>query len=236
MKNSDTSLNHQNIDLIIFDCDGVLVDSEILSRRVLLGMLETHGVIVSEDYFHTHFLGFSFEHVAAKVFSDFSVKLTSEFRQNYREKLIQVFASELKPTSNIKELLVQLKVKCCVATSGSPQKVSHSLNYTKLEQFFDGRVYTASEVKRGKPAPDLFLHAAKQMGVVPEKCLVIEDSQTGINAARAAKMAVLRYAGASHMRNRNTAIQRSDDVSTIAHWDQLFAKIPSLNCAINIER
>ena len=221
------------IDLIIFDCDGVLVDSEILSKRVLLAMLKDLGANVSDDYYYAHFLGYNFEHVTAKVLADFSVSLTSEFRHNYRQILTDVFSSELKTTTDIKWLLSQLNVKSCVATSGSPEKVTHSLNYTELAPYFNKNVFTSSEVKNGKPAPDLFLHAAKVMGVAPKNCLVIEDSQAGIQGALAASMHVIRFAGASHMKNRNIA-QMQDDVSTIVHWKELFEIIPSLNSSLKL--
>lgn len=227
---------HNSINLVIFDCDGVLVDSEILSQRVLLSLLNEIGVVVSEEYFLTHFLGFNFEHVTAKVFADFSVILTSEFRQNYREALIETFASELRQTSHLEWALSQLNVKSCVATSGSPEKVKHSLYYTKLDKYFDGKVFTSSEVKNGKPAPDLFLHAAKKMDVAPQNCLVIEDSKAGISAAIAANMQVIRYVGASHLKSKYIATQILDGVSTIDHWKQLFEQIPSLSSSVKIER
>jgi len=236
MTKANTLSRHSAINLIIFDCDGVLVDSEILSQRVLLSMLKKLNVVVSEDYFLTNFLGFNFEHVTAKVLTDFSVTLTSDFRQRYRAELIKVFAAELQQTNQLEWLLAQLKVSSCVATSGSPEKVKHSLHYTKLEQYFDGRVFTSSEVKKGKPAPDLFLHAAEKMGVAPKNCLVIEDSNAGILAAKAANMQVIRYAGASHLKNKNISTQILDDISTIRHWNQLFEHAPSLNSSFKIER
>ncbi|UUO25353.1 HAD family hydrolase [Colwellia sp. M166] len=227
---------HNAINLVIFDCDGVLVDSEILSQRVLLSMLEEIGVVVSEEYFLSNFLGFNFEHVTAKVFADFAITLTSEFRQRYRGELITVFAAELQKTQQLDWLLSELNVTSCVATSGSPEKVKHSLHYTKLEQYFNGRVFTSSEVKHGKPAPDLFLHAAKKMGVAPQNCLVLEDSNAGIRAGLAANMHVIRYVGASHLKNRDIATQILDDVSTIEHWKQLFEQVPSLSSSVKIER
>jgi HAD superfamily hydrolase (TIGR01509 family) len=227
---------HNTINLVIFDCDGVLVDSEILSQRVLLNMLEKVGVVVSEDYFLTHFLGFNFEHVTAKVFADFSVTLTSEFRQSYRAALINVFETELQQTHQLESVLSQLNVGSCVATSGSPEKVKHSLHYTNLEQYFDDRVFTSSEVKNGKPAPDLFLHAAEKMGVSAQNCLVIEDSNAGVAAALAANMHVIRYTGASHLKNKNITIQMNERVSTIDHWQQLFKTVPSLSSSLKIER
>lgn len=224
------------ITLVIFDCDGVLIDSEILSKRVLLKMLHELGAKVSDDYFYTHFLGYNFEHVTAKVFADFSVVLTDEFRQSFRQALAKTFSDELTPTTDLTWLLSQLSVNSCVATSGSPEKVKHSLGCTKLAPYFHGKVFTSAEVKNGKPAPDLFLHAAAKMGVDPKNCLVIEDSQAGIQGALAANMQVIRYAGASHMKNRSTTTQGLDDVSTIEHWKQLFDKVPSLNSSFKIER
>jgi HAD superfamily hydrolase (TIGR01509 family) len=225
---TESLLTDNNIDLIIFDCDGVLIDSEILSKRVLLNMLAKLGARVSDDYYYSHFLGYNFEHVTAKVLADFNVTLTSEFRQNYRQALIQVYASELEPTTDLRWLLSQLKVNTCVATSSSPEKVKHSLHYTELANYFSGRVFTSSEVKHGKPAPDLFLHAAAKMQVAPKNCLVIEDSQAGIQAAQAANMRVIRYVGASHMNNRNIVSQFQDGVITIEHWQQLIELTPSI--------
>ena len=120
MTQSNSLPNQHNIDLIIFDCDGVLVNSEILSQRVLLNKLKELGVNASEDYFYTHFLGYNFEHVTAKVLADFSVTLTREFREDFREALINVFASELETTPDLHKFLSQLDVASCVATSGSP--------------------------------------------------------------------------------------------------------------------
>lgn len=226
-----------NIELIIFDCDGVLVDSEILSQRVLLNMLKKLGVDVSADYFYQHFLGYSFEHVTKKILDDFSVKLTNEFRYEYRDALKSVFSSELEPTNNLMWLLSHLDVETCIATSGSPEKVKNSLCSTKLASYFLDRVFTSSEVENGKPAPDLFLHAAKKMGISHKNCLVIEDSYTGVKAALAANMNVVHYTGASHMTSRNTDnFQLLGSIETIQRWDQLFIKYPALSSSLKIER
>ncbi len=225
------------IELIIFDCDGVLVDSEILSQRVLLDMLKELGANVSADYFFEHFLGYNFEHVTNKVFEDFSVTLTNEFRFSYRDKLKQVFIEELESTKDLMWFLSQLNVKSCVATSGSPEKVKTSLTTTKLNDFFIDKVFTSSEVKHGKPAPDLFLHAADKMGISYKNCLVIEDSPTGIKAALAASMNVLHYVGASHMKNRATEINKSvGAINKLKHWREFFLHYPSLNSSFPIER
>ncbi|MBO1255665.1 HAD family hydrolase [Alteromonas sp. 5E99-2] len=229
--------SQQQIELIIFDCDGVLVDSEVLSQRVLTDMLEPYGISLSSSYFYTHFLGYSFEHVAAKIKQDFSVSLPSEFRYTFRNKLKEVFHSELVPTTGVIDMLSQLQIKSCVATSGSPEKVTNSLLTTRLSAYFLGKVFTSSEVKKGKPAPDLFLHSAHNMGVAAENCLVIEDSRTGVEAAIAANMNVVRYVGASHLKDRD--VNDTDylgDICKISHWRQLFIKYPSLNSSFNMEK
>lgn len=228
MHHSDSLSTCKDIELIIFDCDGVLVDSEILSERLLLKMLKEVGADVSSDYFYNHFLGYNFEHVTARVLEDFAVVLTSSFREAYRKNLLQSFNAELETTCDISTLLKQLTVKTCVATSGSPDKVKNSLKCTKLNHYFEGHVFTSSEVANGKPAPDLFLFAAKQMGVNPENCLVIEDSPTGIKAALAAKMQVVRYIGASHLKDKNITTDSRSEVSTINHWSQFINKYSSL--------
>lgn len=231
------SHSEQQIELIIFDCDGVLVDSEVLSQRVLTGMLESLGVHISNDYFYTHFLGYNFEHVTARILQDFSVRLPSEFRYTFRDNLKRVFDSELSTTHDLIYILSQLTVKFCVATSGSPEKVKNSLFATGLSDYFTDSIFTSSEVENGKPAPDLFLYSAQRMGVSKENCLVIEDSRTGVEAAIAANMNVVRYVGASHMKNRN--INDTDylgDIYTIEHWKQLFLKYPFLNSSFIMEK
>ncbi|MDU0354639.1 HAD-IA family hydrolase [Paraglaciecola aquimarina] len=138
----------------------------------------------------------------------------------------------MQTTVGLEDILSQLNVKSCVATSGSPQKVKHSLGVTGLDHFFKAEVFTSSEVKNGKPAPDLFLHAARQMGVKPENCLVIEDSTAGIKGAQAANMPVIRYAGASHLIHHVSPSgeqpHHNVDVPTISHWRQLFELIPAI--------
>lgn len=239
----------QSIELIIFDCDGVLVDSEVISQRVLLDMIEILGVNVSPDYFQINFLGHSFEHVKEKIRNDFSVELPTEFAQNYQQVLMQAFAEKLTPTAQLDWMLPQLGLPYCVATSSSPQRVTKALNITKLQHYFDECVFTASEVEKGKPAPDLFLHAARKMGTEPKNCLVIEDSQAGIQAAQAANMHIIHYIGASHldanqvnnnrkpMENSLDSIEKtSDKVNTIAHWQQLFELAPWLSSSSKTKR
>ena len=230
---SNVSFTTTPIELVIFDCDGVLVDSEVLSERQLLLMLSELGVNVSEEYFNAHFLGHSFEHVTTKILTDFSVELPSDFRQNYQQVLMRVFSAELKATPHIEHVLSQLSVPYCLASSSSPERVARALEITELIHFFSGRMFTSSQVNNGKPAPDLFLYAAEKMNVSPKNCLVVEDSQAGIQAAIAANMQLVQYLGASHLNNRSVVNPNTPvDVVTIHNWQQLFELAPSLNSSL----
>lgn len=187
------------IDLIIFDCDGVLIDSEIISARMLIAELEGMGVRIDLAYVTQHFLGRSYPTVMKIINQDFGVNLPPEFETAYRNRLLAAFEEGLQPIPHIHGLLAALRMPWCVATSSSPKRAAQSLTITGLREVVGARLYTASEVANGKPAPDLFLHAAARMGAEPANCLVIEDSLNGIKAARAAGMPVWRFVGASHL-------------------------------------
>jgi HAD superfamily hydrolase (TIGR01509 family) len=232
-----TALLQHPIKLIIFDCDGVLIDSEVLSKRVLLHMLFELGVSVSDTYFESHFLGHSFEHVTAKIFADHGLTLASSFAQDYQTELMQAFTLQLKPTVELEWMLPLLNVPYCVATSSSVQRVNRALSITNLRHYFGAHVFTACEVENGKPAPDLFIHAALKMGIHPKNCLVIEDSQAGIQGAQAANMQVIRYAGASHMQKyTNASAPGPDSVITINHWQKLYELAPLLRSSSDTKR
>lgn len=185
-------------DLVIFDCDGVLVDSEPISASVLIAELGALGLTITSDYVRDHFLGRSFPTVARNIRESFAIALPEDFEMRYRSSLLARFATELKPTEGVEMLLSRLRPARCVATSSSRPRVTRSLEIAGLAPFFGDDVFTASQVERGKPAPDLFLFAAERMGVTPERTLVIEDSRPGVEAALAAGMAVMVYAGGGH--------------------------------------
>lgn len=187
------------VDLVIFDCDGVLVDSEMLSASVLMGMMAEAGFPITAEIFRTDFLGRSFAAAAARAAVRFGRPLPNDFQANYRRRLFARIEQDLKPMPGVAELLPQLRCSYCLATSSSPERLRLSLAVTGLAEFFAGRCFTASEVERGKPAPDLFLHAARQMGVTADRSIVIEDSEMGLRAALAAGMTAWQFAGGSHM-------------------------------------
>lgn len=202
------------IDLIIFDCDGVLIDSEILSADVLIDLLAEQSHYLTRDNVREKFLGRSFPTVAKSLRDDLGVSLPDGFEMTYRNRLLARFEKELVPTTGVAEVLSQLDVPFCLATSSSPPRLEQSLKLTHLTAFFGHRCFTASMVANGKPAPDLFLHAAVTMKVPPARCLVVEDSLPGVQAALAAGMAVAVYRGGQHMQG-----QTLDTAVPVMHFD-----------------
>ncbi|PZF77982.1 hydrolase [Aestuariivirga litoralis] len=186
-------------DLIIFDCDGVLVDSEMLSAGVLMAMMTEEGFPLTEEAFRSDFLGRSFAAAALRAKERFGRALPEDFEGRYRDRLFARLEAELVAMPGVAEVLAALRVPFCLATSSSPRRLALSLRASGLTAFFEGRCFTASEVARGKPAPDLFLHAAARMGAEPARCLVIEDSELGVRAGLAAGMEVWHFAGGCHV-------------------------------------
>lgn len=184
--------------LVIFDCDGVLIDSEIISTSVLVETLTRHGITIEMRHVLEHFIGHPFPVVAGKIAAIAGAPLPASFEPEYSSSLAQRFEAELRPMPGILDLLRQLAVPYCAATSSSPDRARQSLRAAGLLPLFGDRVYTVSMVLRPKPAPDLFLHAAASMGVEPQDCLVVEDSDLGIAAAKAAGMPAWQFIGGSH--------------------------------------
>lgn len=212
------------LSLVIFDCDGVLIDSEIISARVLVDEAARDGVALTFEHVRDHFLGRSFPTVAATIREQFDTALPDDFERRYRESLLARFETELTLTPGILDLIDRLAVPYCVATSSSPPRLERSLQVVGLDRLFPQR-FTASQVRHGKPAPDLFLHVAATMGAAPGSCLVIEDSLPGVTAALAAGMQVGLYVGASHMQGE-TGPMAGLDVVTFSDWAQFPALWP----------
>ncbi len=217
-------------ELVIFDCDGVLIDSEVISARMLVAELAGYGVKIDLDYVARHFLGRSYPVVLAQIRGEFGVGLPEGFEADYRARLIRAFASDLRIIPGVREVIARLRVPYCLATSSSPERLAESLRIVGLTDTFAGLTTTSVEVKRGKPAPDLFLKAAEKHGVAPENCLVIEDSYPGIRAALAAGMEVWRFTGGSHMTGLNLP---SDPVAMphreFASFAEFFHPVPHLS-------
>ena len=184
--------------LIIFDCDGVLVDSELIANRVMAGVLAGMGIRITEDDCRTRFTGISMASVRALVEEELGGPLPDNFeRLVFRADRI-AFETDLVSVPGIDAALAAMPVRVCVASSGTPEKIANSLRVTHLAKYFENNIFSAAMVANGKPAPDLFLFAAKKMGVRPEHCVIIEDSISGVRAGVSAAMRVFGFNGASH--------------------------------------
>jgi HAD superfamily hydrolase (TIGR01509 family) len=183
------------IDLLVLDCDGVLVDSEPIAVRVDMAVLARIGWSMPADEVIERFTGRTEAVLLDAVAAHLGGSLPEGFEAERRRRFRAAFDAELRPVEGIVEALDRLTVATCVASSGSQEKIEHSLRLCGLHERFRGRIFSADEVAHGKPAPDLFLHAAAHLGIEPSACVVVEDSAAGVAAARAAGMRVLGYAG-----------------------------------------
>ncbi|WP_275784287.1 HAD family hydrolase [Pararhizobium gei] len=188
--------------LVIFDCDGVLVDSEPLSIDVLIRVLRGAGVDMDAEEATERFLGKSLKTMSDILHDDYGLAVNGEFLEQMRVDLYQRFRQELQPVAGIATALDQLDIPRCVASSSQMERIRLSLTITGLIGRLEPHLFSSTMVEHGKPAPDLFLHAAAEMATPPENCIVIEDSPAGIKAAKAAGMRVFAFAGASHARSK----------------------------------
>ncbi|MES2601750.1 MAG: HAD family hydrolase [Pseudomonadota bacterium] len=187
-------------DLIIFDCDGVLVDSEALACVVHADVLTQHGYTISAEQVHDRFLGRSAREARFEVESELGRALPDAYTAQLKATIDRVFGEQLKPVPHIADTLGRLSQRICVASSGTPTRIRSSLGTAGLLDRFTPHLFSAMQVERGKPAPDLFLFAAAQMNTPPARCVVVEDSVPGVTAARAADMSVIGFTGGSHCR------------------------------------
>lgn len=189
-------VNDSNRKLIIFDSDGVLVDSEPISNAVMHRMVNEVGWALSLEESRVRFTGRSQPSCIKDIEEFLGLKLTEEFSKNFDQETYRAFKIQLKAVNGIEQVLSSLNSinsEFCCASSGSHEKLRTTLGITGLYPIFKDKIFSAEEVNRGKPFPDLFLYAAKKMGFLPEQCIVIEDSIPGVKAALEAKMKVLGY-------------------------------------------
>jgi HAD superfamily hydrolase (TIGR01509 family) len=184
-----------DVDLVIFDCDGVLVDSEVLAIEVDRRILAEFGWHLSTEEVVERFMGTSASAFTAGLEEHLGRTLAPDWDAQYLPWFTEAFESSLRAVDGIEEALDAITAQTCVASSGSHDRMRTTLGLTGLYDRFEGRIFSASEVEHGKPAPDLFLHAAERMGVDPARCVVVEDSKYGARGARAAGMRVFGYAG-----------------------------------------
>jgi HAD superfamily hydrolase (TIGR01509 family) len=179
---------------VIFDCDGVLVDSEEIANRALAGLLTEAGVPTNYEEAVDIFRGRSMEAVLATAVEMLGGPLPFDLSARYYETIKEVFERDLKPVPGVVDALDRIDLPNCVASNGPLHKMEVTLRLTGMWERFEGRIFSADEVREGKPAPDLFLHAAKEMGFDPSTTAVVEDSLLGVQAARSAGMRVFAYA------------------------------------------
>lgn len=170
---------------IIFDSDGVLVDSESLSATVFQQMAVELGFMLDFESAVEHFAGTSMKENLSFIEENIQGDLPGNFEKEYRDRSYSLFKKELKPIPGIHDLIAKLKVPYCVASSGPVEKISLNLSLVNLLDKFEGRIYSCYDIARWKPEPGIFLHAAMKMGFAVEDCIVVEDSATGISAALA---------------------------------------------------
>ena len=219
-----------NVSLVIFDCDGVLVDSERLYVRYDTRALNELGWTISEAEVMDRFMGRTSAHMVAEIERTLGRPIESEWRGAIAEGRKELFRRELEPVPGIHAALDQLTVPSCVASSSAHDMLDLVLSVTGLSERFAGRIFSGVDVEHGKPAPDLFLLAAERIGVDPEHCLVVEDSRAGVEAARAAGMRSLGYHGgitpAAHLEGEATVLFSSmgDLPWLVANAEAVFAK------------
>jgi len=216
----------RSVELVILDCDGVLVDSEPIAARVMAEALSEIGYPVTAADCIDRYTGISMAAVTAMIEDDWGRPLPEGFVDEVRRRDFDAFAAELKPIAGIESVLDGLKIAKCVASSGAPEKIRLTLTVTGLIWHFEPHLFSARDVAHGKPAGDLFLYAAREMGAKPESCVVIEDSGAGVQAGRAAGMCVLGFTGGGHAGPRMTApLEEAGADAVFDHMEDLVSLI-----------
>lgn len=181
-------------DLIIFDSDGVLVDSEPVSNRIFAEYLNEIGLPITYEECVQRFVGRSMISCIDIIENQLGHRVPESFGDDILARTLDAFRSELQPTPGVLDALQRINVSICVASSGAPTKLQTALTVTGLIDRFNEKLFTASQVQRGKPFPDLFLYAADAMGASPARCAVVEDALVGVQAGLAAGMTVFGFA------------------------------------------
>jgi HAD superfamily hydrolase (TIGR01509 family) len=186
-------VSKERFGLVIFDCDGVLVDSELITNRVFAQMLNELGIAISLEDIFERFVGRSMPQCLEILAKLLGRPVPQHFVEEYQTRSATALKAELKAVPDIEMVLAAMRVPYCVASSGTHEKMHTTLSVTGLLPQFRGKMYSVTEVAQSKPFPDVFLHAARQHGVSPADCAVIEDTPTGVKAGVAAGMTVFGY-------------------------------------------
>jgi HAD superfamily hydrolase (TIGR01509 family) len=213
-------------DLVIFDCDGVLIDSEVLALGRVGAALGRLGLELGEAQIRELFLGVSEQSMLGIAERELRAPLPPGFQSALANDILADFERELKGVEGIAELIGRLDARVCVASSSSIERIRASLHIVGYANLFEPHIFSASEVARGKPEPDLFLHAARRMGARAADCLVIEDSVHGVTAARRAEMVVFGFTGGAHARGQGYSARLRQAGASVVFDDM--AELPRL--------
>lgn len=215
-----------NIDLLVFDFDGVLVDSEVIANKVLAGVLTEMGYPVTPAESVVRFTGMNGRSIRKVVEVEMGRPLPEEFEATMSGRARALFETDLAPISGAAALLKTLDGARCIASNSGHAWIRRALHTTRLAPYFDETaLFSAADVATGKPAPDLFLHAAATMGADSGNCVVIEDSPLGVTGGVAAGMTVLGFAGASHIGDGHA--ERLREAGAVAVFDEL-TRLPDM--------
>jgi HAD superfamily hydrolase (TIGR01509 family) len=183
---------------VIFDCDGVLLDSEKISMDVDIALLAQNGIDFTEAEMHRRFVGTTFESMITDIEFEFGKKLPIDLSDQKDTLMLDLYRRELATVPGVIPLLQQLDLPKSIGTNGPRHRAIEALRMVGLEPFFGDRLTTYEDVEYGKPAPDIYQLAAFRAGFAPDKCVVIEDSVTGVTAAMAAGCHVIGFTGVAH--------------------------------------
>jgi len=207
-----------NIELVIFDCDGVLVDSETITNKLLVNLLKEYGIEYTLEDFVSRYVGTLLEEVINQISEEFKVAFPESFIHDYYQKAYSQLQQNLQEINGVRNLIERLNIPFCVASNSQEAKLRMMLEKVELLHYFEGTIFSATHVKHPKPAPDLYLKAAHTFNIKVENCFVIEDTPTGIRAGKAAGMTVYGYAG---LFSEQVLLNAGAD-NTFTHMDQLF--------------
>ena len=214
---------------VIFDCDGVLVDSEILASQTVLAMLKPYGFVMSPEEYGSRFAGKVEEDTLAIIRGEYGISLPDDFLARLRLEIERHLDHDLQPIAGMKNVIKDLSLPKAIVSNSRLVRVIASLKTAGLAGLFGEELFAAEMVEHPKPAPDIYLHAARQLGVLPAECLVVEDSQSGVTAAHRAGMTVVGFLGASHIPAGHAEVVRQagawTTVADAGELEELFEKI-----------
>jgi HAD superfamily hydrolase (TIGR01509 family) len=213
-----------DIKCIIFDCDGVLVDSEIIGNQILLSMAKELGFKMTIEDAIKNFNGRSLKDSFQYIENSTQKKMPDNFESEYRRLTFEAFKTNLKPIEGVKEFVDSLTVSFCVASSGPIEKINLNLTTTGLIEKFENKIFSSYQINSWKPDPEIFLFASKEMGFKPEECIVIEDSKAGVISAIRGGFKVYGFA------NENNANELKEEGATIFYSFEELANLLNFKC------